>query len=58
MKSENPYAHFVSLSDNDLKNFAKSFDEKAAEKKAKKAKKKRTKKKTTKGRKTLEDIME
>ena len=55
VKSENPYAHFVSLSDNDLKNFAKSFDEKAKETKAKKTKK-RAKKKAS--RKTLEDIME
>lgn len=55
MKSENPYAHFVSLSDNDLKNFSKSFDEKVKEPKKRKAKKKRTKKS---GKHTLEDILE
>jgi hypothetical protein len=56
MRSKNPYAHFVSLSDNDLKSFAKSFEEKAAEKK-KVAKKKRASKKKA-SRKTLEDILE
>lgn len=56
MRSENPYAHFLSLSDNDLKNFAKSFEEKQVETR-KKAKKKRVAKKKS-SRKTLEDIME
>lgn len=53
MRSENPYAHFLSLSDKDLKNFAKSFEEKRVEKKVKK---KRAKKKSSK--RSLEDVFE
>lgn len=52
LKSENAYAHFVSLSDNDLKNFQKENKAKAE----KKAKKKRAKKKTSK--RSLEDVLE
>jgi len=50
-KSDNPYAHFVSLSDNDLKNFEKDNKAKAE----KKAKKKRAKKKSKR---SLEDVFE
>jgi len=50
LKSENAYAHFVSLSDNDLKNFQKE------DKPKKKVKKKRVSKKKSK--RSLEDVFE